>query len=67
MSEFFLYFHSTEKEMAAHSSILAWRIPRTEEPARLQSMASQESDTTEQLTHRYTQDNLIPLHLPSLC
>ena len=25
-----------EKEMAAHSSILAWRIPRTEEPSRLQ-------------------------------
>ena len=27
-----------EKEMATHSSILAWRIPRTEEPGRLQSM-----------------------------
>ena len=27
--------------MAAHSSILAWRIPRTEEPGRLQSMGSQ--------------------------
>jgi len=27
-----------EKEMAAHSSILAWRIPWTEEPGRLQSM-----------------------------
>ena len=35
-----------EKEMAAHSSILAWRIPWTEEPGRLQSMGSQESDTT---------------------
>ena len=30
-----------EKEMATHSSILAWRIPRTEEPSRLQSMGSQ--------------------------
>ena len=30
-----------EKQMATHSSILAWRIPRTEEPARLQSMGSQ--------------------------
>ena len=30
-----------EKEMAAHSSILAWRIPWTEEPSRLQSMGSQ--------------------------
>ena len=30
-----------EKEMAAHSSILAWRIPLTEEPGGLQSMGSQ--------------------------
>ena len=29
-----------EKEMATHSSILAWRIPWTEEPRRLQSMGS---------------------------
>ena len=35
-----------EKEMAIHSSILAWRIPWTEEPGGLQSMGSQESDTT---------------------
>ena len=30
-----------EKGMATHSSILAWEIPRTEEPGRLQSMALQ--------------------------
>ena len=30
-----------EKEMATHSCILAWRIPWTEEPGRLQSMGSQ--------------------------
>ena len=30
-----------EKEMAAHSSILAWRIPQMEEPGGLQSMGSQ--------------------------
>ena len=30
-----------EKEMAAHSSMLAWRIPWTEEPGRLQSTGSQ--------------------------
>ena len=30
-----------EKEMATHSSVLAWRIPQTEEPGRLQSMGSQ--------------------------
>ena len=36
-----------KKEMATHSSVLAWRISWTEEPGRLQSMGSQESDTTE--------------------
>ena len=35
-----------EKEMATHFSVLAWRIPWTEEPGRLQSMGSQESDMT---------------------
>ena len=42
-----------EKEMATHSSILAWRIPWTEEPGRLQSMGLQESDTTSQLNHHH--------------
>ena len=35
-----------EKEMATHSSTLAWEIPWTEEPGGLQSVGSQESDTT---------------------
>ena len=35
-----------EKEMATHYYILAWRIQWTEEPGGLQSMRSQESDTT---------------------
>ena len=34
-----------KKGMATHSSILAWRIPRTEKPGRLQSMESQKSWT----------------------
>ena len=34
------YFHALEKEMETHSSVLAWRIPGTEEPGGLQSMAS---------------------------
>ena len=34
-----------EKGMAAHSSILAWRIPWTEEPGGLQSMKLQKSQT----------------------
>ena len=36
---------SLEKEMATHSSILAWKIPWTEEPGRLQPMRSQKSRT----------------------
>ena len=43
-----------KKEMAAHSSILAWRIPWTEEPGRLQSMGSEELDTTERLNHHHS-------------
>ena len=39
-----------EKGMATHSSILAWRIPWTKDPGRLQSKGSQRVDTTEQLT-----------------
>ena len=35
-----------EKEMAIHSSILAWEIPWTEEPGQLTSIGSQESETT---------------------
>ena len=36
-----------EKEMAIHSSMLAWKIPWTEEPGRLQSMGCKELDMTE--------------------
>ena len=45
-----------EKGIATHSSILAWEIPWTEDPGKLESMGSpKESDTTEQLTHREMQ------------
>ena len=37
---------SLEEEMATHSNILAWKIPRTEESGRLLSRGSQESDRT---------------------
>ena len=37
------------QEIAAHSSILAWKIPQTEEPGGLQSLQSQEPDTTEHI------------------
>ena len=36
--------------MATHSSVLAWKMPWTEEPGGLQSMGSQRVDTTEQLS-----------------
>ena len=39
------------KGMVTHSSILAWKIPWTEEPGGLQSMGSKELDTTKHLTH----------------
>ena len=39
-----------EKGTATNTSILAWRIPWTEEPGGLLSMCHKESDTTEQLT-----------------
>ena len=38
------HFHALEKEMATHSSVLAWKIPWTEEPG------VPESDTTERLS-----------------
>ena len=37
---FTFHFHALEKEMATHSSILAWRIPEIEEPSGLPSMGS---------------------------
>ena len=38
---FTFHFHALEKAMATHSSTLAWEIPWTEEPGRLQSMGLQ--------------------------
>ena len=40
--------------MAPHSSTLAWKIPWTEEPGRLQSMGLQKSDTTERLHFHFS-------------
>ena len=41
LSDFTFHFHALEKEMATHSSVLAWRIPGTGEPGGLASMGSQ--------------------------
>ena len=38
---FTFHFHALEREMATHSSVLAWRIPGTAEPGGLLSMESQ--------------------------
>ena len=37
---FTFHFHALEKEMATHSSVLAWRIPGTEDPGRRLTMGS---------------------------
>ena len=59
---FFLYRLPSilEKEMATHCSILAWKIPRMEEPGRQQSMGLQ-SDMTEQL-HSLTHHQYMAIH-----
>ena len=56
------------KEMATHSSILAWKIPRTEDPGGLQSMGLQRVDRTKRLTLSLSEGilnlpNLFPSHL----
>ena len=49
-----MFFIAAEKAMASHSSTLAWKILWTEEPGRLQSMGSLESDTTERLNFHFS-------------
>ena len=46
-----------EKEMVTHSSILAWEVPWTEDAGGLQSMGSQELDTTEWLNNKNNRQN----------
>ena len=56
-----------EKEIAMHSSTLAWKIPWTEEPGGLQSMGSQELDTTERLHFHFHLIALIAILVLHLC
>ena len=51
-----VFYDLLEKEMATHSSILAWKIPRTKEPGGILSMGS----------HRVGQDWVTSLYLHSL-
>ena len=50
MFTFTFHFHALEKEMATHSSILAWRIPGTGEPGGLPSMGSQSGTRLKRLS-----------------
>ena len=54
---FTFYFHALEKEMATHSSVLAWRIPGTAKPGGLPSMDCIELDMTE-VTQQQQQQRL---------
>ena len=56
-----------EKEMATHSSNLAWRIPWMEEPGGLQSMRLQELDTTERLHFHFSSLRFLLTLSPFLC
>ena len=46
--------HYSEKAMAPHSSTLAWKIPWTEDPGRLQSMGVTEGQKTERLHFHFS-------------
>ena len=54
---FTFHFHALEKEMAIHSSVLAWRIPGTAKPGGLPSMDCIELDMTE-VTQQQQQQRL---------
>ena len=60
------YKEKLEKGMATHSSILAWKLPWTEEPGELRSMGSQESDTTDHTIAQYKEKHRINCKLLSL-
>ena len=50
-----------EKEMATHSSIVAWKIPWTEEPGRLQSIGSQSQTRLSDFTFTLSTGDIISL------
>ena len=54
------YFHALEKEMATHSSVLAWRIPGTGEPGGLQSMGSHSRTRLKQLNSSSSKHSELP-------
>ena len=56
-----------EKEMATHSSTLAWKIPWTEEPGMLQSMGSQSQTQLSDFTHSLTAELLLLTYHRGCC
>ena len=56
-----------EEEMASHSSILAWRIPWTEEPGRLQPMGSQRVGPDWATEHMEVLPLIVPVYLNYSC
>ena len=69
---FTFHFHALEKEMAIHSSVLAWRIPGMGEPGELPSMGSQSRTRLKRLsssssTHTHTHTHKCSLSLLDVC
>ena len=58
---FTFHFHAWEKEMATHSSVLAWRIPWMEKPGRLQSMGLQSWTRLKRLSSRSSSSVVLSL------
>ena len=63
---FTFHFHALEKEMATHSSVLAWRIPGTAKPGGLRSMGSQSRTGLTRLSSSSRESKGIP-SCPTLC
>ena len=63
---FTFHFHALEKELATHSSVLAWRIPGTGEPGGLPSMGSQRvgHDCSDLVAFLYQKNNKAELINP---
>ena len=59
-------FHALEKEMATHSSVLAWRVPGTGEPGGLPSMGSQSRTQLKRLSNSSRLQNGLPQRLRQL-
>ena len=62
---FTFHFHALEKEMATHSSVLAWRIPGMGEPGGLLSMGSHRVDFISRGSTQTSQVALVVKNLPA--